>query len=84
MDANGKEDVNETGVYNTGGNNKWFKCDGCGVVKVGDFSSISELWYKPKLWYSRKDKDGEQIACSRVCIKIIANATGKTSVVLPW
>lgn len=39
---------------------------------------------KPPLWYQRRDKDGTQIACSRACIDIIAAATGKTRVILPW
>lgn len=52
------------------------KCDGCGVD-----SGETE---KPPLWYSRKDADGTQTACSRACIDTIAAATGKTRVILPW
>lgn len=61
------------------------KCDGCGkdsgyVVEQGQLRAHA----KPSLWYARQDEDGEQIACSRACIDIIAKNTNKTSVILPW
>jgi len=60
-----------------------FICDGCGkrapAAKSYDGRSI-----KPVKWFSRRDKDGEQFACSRKCIDKISQATGKTGVVLPW
>lgn len=40
-------------------------------------------WFKPHSWYERSDDDGIQSACSRECIKKIAEKTGKTSCVLP-
>ena len=54
-----------------------FKCDGCGV-EVEQASA-----FKPHLWFSRKDEDCEQFACSRPCIDKIAEATGKTRVIIP-
>lgn len=57
-------------------NNGTVVCDGC-----GDDSGQSE---KPWQWYSRRDADGVQHACSRTCIDAIAAATGKTRVILPW
>lgn len=54
-------------------------CQGCGA----DSGRTTEQG-KPPLWYQRRDKDGTQIACSRACIDIIAAATGKTRVILPW
>jgi len=39
---------------------------------------------KPWDWFIRTDEDGDQIACSRPCIDIIAKESGKTQVVLPW
>lgn len=59
-----------------------FICDGCGKrqavagTRSGDF-------LKPRDWFQRTDDDGTQIACSRECIEKVANATGKTAVVLP-
>ena len=54
-------------------------CDGCGAA-----SGRSTTQGKPSAWYSRVDADGEQFACTRGCIDIIAESTGKTKVVLPW
>lgn len=58
-----------------------YVCDGCGKQEPG------EQWptgtFKPRLWFGRKDKDGEQLACSRECIDKVAKATGKTDLVLP-
>lgn len=51
-------------------------CGGCGISAYGEI--------KPYDWYIRSDEDGEQIACSRPCIEIIAKKTGKTSVVAPF
>ena len=58
-----------------------FICDGCGKRENGVY--LGNQWYKPHLWFERADKDGVQDACSRECIKIIAEKSGKTSVVLP-
>jgi len=56
-------------------------CDGCGKQEP------AEHWpggiFKPRLWFGRKDADGEQLACSRPCIEKIAAKTGKTALVLP-
>lgn len=60
-----------------------FKCDGCGLVELGE-KWPDGSWHKRSHWYSRKDADGEQFACSRDCIKIVAERTGKTSLVMPW
>lgn len=58
-------------------------CDGCGkrvpAVRVGNG------WGKPTSWYQRADdEDGIQDACSRECIDVIAKATAKTRVILPF
>ena len=58
-----------------------FICDGCGKRQPGAFYGFN--WTKPSDWYERKDKDGVQTACSRECIKNVADKTGKTSVILP-
>lgn len=41
---------------------------------------------KPRLWYSRTDKDTgvTMFACSRECIDRAAAAHGTTRVILPW
>ena len=54
-------------------------CQGCGAD-----SGRTVVEGKPGHWYQRTDKDGTQFACSRACIDIIATATGKTRVSLPW
>jgi hypothetical protein len=57
-------------------------CDGCGARSKGSRSpSGDEL--KPPHWYCRGDEDGDQHACSRECIGVVAKKSGKTSVVLP-
>lgn len=56
-------------------------CDGCGAR--ARMKSNGHSWYKPDHWYERSDDDGTQTACSRECIKKIAEETGKTTVVLP-
>lgn len=56
-------------------------CDGCGKRIPG--VPAGGRWHKPDSWYERSDGDGIQTACSRPCIDRIANATGKTKVVLP-
>ena len=58
---------------------KTITCDGCGLD-----SGRLPVEGKPNHWYSRCDSDGQQIACSRKCIDIIAEKTGKTRVILPW
>jgi len=58
-----------------------FVCDGCGKQQEG------ERWprgtFKPSHWYTRSDDDGEQHACSRKCIEVVAEKTGKTDLVNP-
>lgn len=59
-----------------------FICDGCGrrqAVKA----SRQGGWFKPGDWYERTDEGGTQTACSRECIRKIADSTGKTDLVLP-
>jgi hypothetical protein len=56
-------------------------CDGCGkeapmIQRYGNF-------FKPEDWYIRADKDGTQVACSRECITVIAEKTGKTDAIFP-
>ena len=59
-----------------------FICDGCGKKCEGKSNSMGQR-LKPHSWYERSDEDGIQIACSRDCIKKIAEKTGKTDLVLP-
>ena len=54
---------------------RWI-CDGCGTEEEGED--------KPSKWYKRSDSDGVQLACSRDCIDIVAKASGKTRVIMPW
>jgi hypothetical protein len=61
-----------------------FTCDGCGATAVGEFWPHTNEWHKPPAWFQRSDEDGVQLACSRECIGRIAEATGKTKVVMPW
>jgi hypothetical protein len=56
-------------------------CDGCGERRP--MWNNGRDWFKPSDWYERSDEDGIQTACSRECIKIIAEKTGKKKVVLP-
>ncbi|MBT9132474.1 MAG: hypothetical protein DDT33_00992 [Firmicutes bacterium] len=58
-----------------------FICDGCNKKAPGEYNG--QDWFKPRSWYERSDKDGIQTACSRECIKKIAEKTGKTDLVLP-
>jgi hypothetical protein len=52
-------------------------CDGCGKREpVKRFS-------KPWEWFQREDEDGIQLACSRRCIEVTAQSSGKTATVLP-
>lgn len=59
-----------------------YTCDGCGK-KQAVFSTRGGDFLKPRDWFVRTDDDGTQVACSRECIKVIAEKTGKTSVILP-
>lgn len=56
-------------------------CDGCGKREAA--VPAGTHWTKPRHWFERSDRDGIQTACSRECIKKIAEKTGKTDVVLP-
>lgn len=58
-----------------------FICQGCGTVAGGEYAAHG--WHKPRHWFERSDEDGAQTACSRECIKIIAEKTAKTGVILP-
>ena len=60
-----------------------FICDGCGKRAHGSFNRMGDA-YKPSEWFSRSDDDGTQTACSRECIKEVAEKTDKTSVVGPF
>lgn len=61
-----------------------FVCNGCGKQEEShDFDTWGRA-IKPAGWYSRGDKDGCQLACSRDCIQTVSEETGKTSVVLPF
>ena len=59
-----------------------YVCDGCGKQEPADRSARGDA-IKPRLWFGRMDKDGEQFACSRECVDKVAKATGKTDLVLP-
>lgn len=58
-----------------------FRCDGCGKRESGYFAGYD--WHKPEHWFARSDREGAQLACSRACIEGVANASGKTGVVVP-
>lgn len=57
-------------------------CDGCGKREPAQVSLRGE-YIKPRDWFSRRDGDGTQVACSRECIEQVAAATGKTGLVAP-
>lgn len=59
-----------------------FICDGCGKREVGK-ALRSGGWSRPSDWYERTDEDGTQTACSRECIRRVAEKSGKTDLVLP-
>lgn len=59
-----------------------FTCDGCGKEAPAVSNGID--WIKPKDWFQRGDRDDIQDACSRDCIKVIAEKSGKTNIVLPF
>ena len=59
------------------------RCQGCGRIGrmwCNDFGQ----WFDPRSWYSRRDDDGVQIACSRECIGKVSKASGKHDVVAPF
>lgn len=61
-----------------------YVCDGCGKRAPAVFWPSGALgWHKPGSWFQRQDKDGPQDCCSRRCIEIVAEKSGKTAVVLP-
>lgn len=60
-----------------------FTCDGCGATATGE-KWADRQWHKPRLWYQRSDADGDQLACSRDCIDVVAKETGKTRAIFPW
>jgi hypothetical protein len=59
-----------------------FTCQGCGAKAPGVYG-FDHSWHKPAHWFERSDGDGAQTACSRECIDIIAEKTGKTACVIP-
>jgi hypothetical protein len=59
-----------------------FTCQGCGKKAPGVYYKTG-TWAKPLSWFERSDDDGVQTVCSRECIAVIAEKSGKTSVVLP-
>lgn len=59
------------------------RCDGCGKTAPASPDGRGG-WEKPSHWYSRRDENGAQLACSRDCIDIVADRTGQTNFVLPW
>lgn len=60
------------------------KCDGCGKeAPMIHYPNGTPGWHKPPSWYQRSDEDGIQDACSRECIKVIAEKSGKTDCVMP-
>jgi len=61
-----------------------FICDGCGKRASAIAVKATGRWVKPDEWFERSDEDGIQTACSRACIKTIAEKTGKTKVVGPF
>jgi hypothetical protein len=58
-------------------------CDACGKEEDAVFIKSGRSLYKPYDWFVRSDEDGEQHACSRECIAIVAKNTGKSDLVLP-
>jgi hypothetical protein len=58
-----------------------FTCDACGTQAAGFYANLR--WHKPAEWYQRSDRDGAQVACSRECIDVVAQGSGKTGCVLP-
>lgn len=59
-------------------------CDGCGKRAPGVFYPANpRSFHKPDEWFERGDEDGIQSACSRECIDLIAERSGKTRVILP-
>ena len=58
-----------------------FICDGCGKRALAEHNRLD--WFKPSKWFQRSDDQGIQDACSRECVKTIAEKTGKAVVVLP-
>lgn len=61
-----------------------FICDGCGKRATAvHYPRGAHGWHKPGSWFQREDEDGPQDACSRECVDLIAQKSGKTRVVLP-
>jgi hypothetical protein len=60
-----------------------YVCDGCGKRKRAQAYANAAGWFKPFDWFQRSDGEGIQDACSRECIKKIAEKSGKTSIVIP-
>lgn len=60
-----------------------FICDGCGKKEPAKRGYRGEP-IKPPEWFSRIDGEGEQHACCRNCVQIVAKKTGKTQVVAPF
>lgn len=58
-------------------------CDGCGKRQRADFLITGVGWKKPQDWFQRQDERGPQDACSRECVRVIADKTNGTRIVLP-
>ena len=61
---------------------KWI-CDGCGKEQPADVGHGGHAFVKPNAWFERSDKNGIQTACSRECVKKVAEKTKTTDVILP-
>jgi len=57
-------------------------CDGCGA-EVRAIPMRSGGYLSPNSWFGRGDDDGNQDACSRACVDVIAEKTRKTKVIIP-
>lgn len=60
-----------------------FFCDYCEAQAEGEWYGSPPSAHKPRHWFQRSDKDGVQVVCSRTCIDLLAEKTGKTNIVVP-
>lgn len=58
-------------------------CDGCGK-REKMVEGVDGNFHKPYDWFQRSDGDGIQVACSRECVKKVAEKTGKTFIIAPF
>ena len=61
-------------------------CDGCGKrQKAAWYPTNPHNLFKPIEWFERgDDRLGIQHACSRECVKKVAEKTGSTDIVAPF